>query len=174
MRILFTLLLFLSAALIVTSGCGPKPPSAHVIPAAKPKDVVDNDFIATIATTKEPLVFLVKVKLVNTKVDKKIHRAPGFVDLELRSRDSGRVYKGPTLTPTYSEEVEPIFHSTKRSAPNRLSSRVRLFKEKLPRGSYEVRPVVRIVEIGKDALHGPYTDSGSVAVPAGNFVKVSL
>lgn len=41
-------------------------------------------------------------------------------------------------------------------------------------GTYTIEPKVRIVEVGRDAVFGPYTDIGGVAVPDGNSVRVDL
>jgi len=158
--------------MLLLQGCASKSGTGKLPPT--PPDPPDKDFAATISSTKHPLVFRITVKLVNPKADKGIGPAPAFVDVVLESTN-GAVFAGKPLTQTYVEEVDWAFSSEDRKPGLKtLSGRVRLLKSKLPKGQYTLRPVVRVVETGKDALHGPHTDFGSVAVPAGNSVKVTV
>lgn len=139
------------------------------------KDTVDKDFVADIVITKDKNVFRINIKRVNSSVDKVIsnHEAV-FADLELKD-SKGKPHTGKVLEKTYAEDVNYEFDPTDATPelPNK-SGRVRLLTKKLKPGTYEVIPKVRIVEKGKDAVYGPYSDMGSIAVPAGNSIKVNI
>jgi len=148
------------------------PPS---VAGAMQKDVTDRDFVATISATKKPHVFLISIKRLNNKVDKVIsnHEAV-FVDLELRDRN-GKLHTGRPLENAYAEDVNYAFDATDATPELPYKSgHVRLLSKKLQSGTYTVAPKVRIVEKGKDGVFGPYTDMGSVAVPAGNSISVKV
>lgn len=167
------MLLIALVAVTLLSGCSTTRKQA--MPPKTPVDVVDKDFTATISTTGTPFVYMVTVKRVNSKADKKISsRERVIVDLTLKD-SQGKVYTGGLFERAYAEEVNYEFDPTDKlpELPTQ-SGRVRLIKKGLPPGTYTVKPNVRIVETGKDAIHGPYTDMGSVAVPAGNSIQVTI
>ena len=171
---------------ILLSGCSsrrntpavsqPSGPSKPAVVAPKiPKDIIDKDFVATISATKTPLIFRIHIKCVNPKVDKKISsRERIFVDLTLKD-NKGKVYTGELLRQTYAEEINYEFDPTDKVPEVSIhTGRVRLIKKGLPPGRYTIEPKVRIVESGKDAVHGQYMDMGSVAVPADNSMIVTI
>jgi hypothetical protein len=149
----------------------PQPPGPYV----DSRDIEDRDFVAKMFATKDPNVFLIEVKLINPKVDKAIYSHERvFVDFALTSID-GTILSGPPLEQTYAAEVNYSFDPTDAKPElNYKRGYVRLLTWKCPPDLYRVEPKVRIVEVGEDSVHGPYTDMGSVAVPAGNSVQITV
>lgn len=138
------------------------------------KDIIDRDFVATISKTEKPIVFTVSVKRVNRNVDKKIGSFALVVDFVLRDR-RGKVFAAkPGNWPKYAEGIGPAFEKMRPFPVDSFSGTVKLIPKDLSPGKYQVEPYVRINEIGKDALRGPYTDGGSVAVPAGNKITLEI
>ncbi|OFX14431.1 MAG: hypothetical protein A2Z18_07930 [Armatimonadetes bacterium RBG_16_58_9] len=146
-----------------------------VKPVRDPKDVIDRDFMATIAPTKTPYVYEVEVKRVNDKVDKSINNhSEVFVDLELVN-SKGMTIAGDFCIQTFAEYVGDGFGpEDEKPYLTGKKGRVRLVTSGLPAGKYVVKPVVRIPEEGKDRLLNPRADQGSVAVPAGNSIQVEI
>lgn len=167
MKLVLAVVLVLLAVMSLM-GCGRQ--SAK---QSKQRDRIDQDFRATIRQTERPYVFEVKVEKVNSGADKLIGRLPVIVDLTLKN-SSGRVYTGERgesrETPVYAEEVDYVFEALRKSGTDAVTGEVRLLKNRLPPGSYEVQPRVRIYLEGKDAPAG----FGTVAVPAANSVQVVI
>ncbi|MEN6370440.1 MAG: hypothetical protein ABFD64_00345 [Armatimonadota bacterium] len=136
-------------------------------------DVTDRDFIATISTTDTPLVVDVEVSKVNPVARKQIKGIPKVFDLSFKSK-SGHVYGGKyTGQIQYASLVsgKPFIFGKPSDS---LRYRLRIITTNLKPGTYKVSPYVRITESGDDALSGPYADGGTVAVPAGNSIKVTI
>jgi hypothetical protein len=141
------------------TGCSrSKPPSAH-------RDVVDHDFIATIAPTRDPMTFIVRVERVNLRPRKEF--AEGGHRFHLAARNAA----GQSFTVPIGRTQGLIPAS---SGANSMECRIRIFPQNLPPGVYTVEPRMRILETGADALCGPYTDFGTVAVPAGNSSTITI
>jgi len=140
------------------------------------QDVIDPDFVATIRETKQPHVFEISIRKVNKNTDKSIGSFPVIADLTLKN-SSGRVFSGDSQekreTQVYAREVSEVFDMLRQPGSESLTGRVRLLTGGLPAGKYVVEPRVRIQEIGKGALGGPYA-GGTVAVPAGNAVETTI
>jgi hypothetical protein len=167
-RILLLTIVTISAAYLI--GCGES--NTH---ANRQVDVVDRDFVATISATNTPLVLDVKIQKVSKEAKKQIDAWPPVVDFVLKD-SNGKVYKPDyKAMPTYTEGVDATFGDIRKSGPaDSISGKVRLRTTDLKAGSYTVTPQVRIQETGEGALSGPYNDGGTVAVPAGNSLKVNI
>lgn len=159
-------------ALCTLTGCGDHKGQKSV---KEPTDVVDHDFAVTIRKTSEPYVFEVEVKKVNPKADKKIGGPGGVVDLVLED-GSGKVFAAdkPWEGPKYARELTKVFEWPRSSAVASMKGKVQLIRGSLPAGKYKVEPRARFAEVGKDRLHGPYPDGGTVAIPAANSVEIQI
>ncbi len=135
------------------------------------EDVTDKDFMATISSTETPFLINIDVRKVNPRVQKQIHSWPLTIDFILED-SAGRVYQGKFGESKYAHEISGSAFDMSRKPANEVSGKVRIITKGLKSGTYKVTPVVRIVEIGVDALHGPYLDCGSVAVPAKNSISI--
>jgi len=136
-------------------------------------DVTDPDFLATICSTKNTLVFKVQVRKVNPKADKQFVKFDMPVGLKLTDKN-GKVYALPRGGCRYSEEVDDPFTSKDPPVLDSIDRLSRVIRDNLPPGVYQVTPLVRIHETGKHRLRGPYADGGTVAVPAANSLKITL
>lgn len=143
--------------------------------AGRKNDVVDPSFMATITSTNETNIFLVEVKRVNHAVDKTINsHHEVFVDFELVD-ENNRSYKGDFQIKTFSEKVGDDFSPNDiYPYPSSRKGRVKLVTTNLSPGTYIIKPNVRIVEEGKDRVGNLRAEAGSVAVPAGNSIKVTI
>lgn len=152
------LLLFAFCAIWCLGGCSrPKPPQMS--------DVIDRDFAATIAPTSDPLAFVITVKKVNLKSRKEIVEGGNQFGLTIKNATGG-ILSEPD---SYKQKLTRVSQSTKS-----ILCRVRVFPQGLPSGLYTIEPKVRILETGKDALSGPYSDGGSVAIPAHNTLTITI
>lgn len=137
-------------------------------------DVLDPDFVATISPTNTPMLFNIEIRKVNPKVDKSIGSFPVIVDFSLTD-SSGKVYEADLSEQgKYAKEVGNVFDAIRQSETTYLKGRVQLVKQNSTPGVYKVAPRMRIIEIGKDAKRGPYPDGGTVAIKAGNSIKVTI
>ncbi|MEN6520055.1 MAG: hypothetical protein ABFD46_02750 [Armatimonadota bacterium] len=146
----------------------------HTLAAAR-KDTVDRDFVATIQKTEDPYEFEISIKKTNKHVDKKIGGFAVVADLALRD-SKGRVFPAEDdVNLSYAVEIGETFGIIMPPYMDSLTSKVRLIRRDLPLGDYIIQPRIRILEDGKDRLRGTlYCDGGTVAVPAGNSVKVKV
>jgi len=163
------MILLCSLAACVLPGCD----RTERHPASSRTDIVDRDFAAFIAKTDDPFAFWIEIRKVNPKADKKIGGLCCVVDLALRDSSGKRYAADYGEGRKHGREVTEVFEWPKPSA-DFVKGKVRLLRGALPPGSYTVEPRMRIVEAGEDRVSGPYADMGSVAVPAGNSVKVRL
>lgn len=166
-------ILVLSLCIVtLLAGCSAR---ERAVRAKLSSDVVDHDFVAIISNTNDPYIFGVEVKKVNSKGDKQIGALGGMVDLALTDR-SGKKFTTdqPWDVAKYAEEVTEVFEWPRKTSVTSLKGKVKLIKTNLPPGTYTVEPRARFAESGKDRLSGPCSDGGSVAIPAGNSVKVTV
>jgi hypothetical protein len=124
-------------------------------------------------------VFIVEVRRVNPGVQKLIDPVMSTVSCDLRGA-RGRIWEPSAsvlgLEPgkAFATEVSPTDLNESDNPITRLSSRLILHNYSLPAGSYTVIPDVRIVETGRDAIHGNRPDGGTVAVPARNTATLII
>jgi hypothetical protein len=141
------------------AGCG------HPRSSSASRDVVDHDFIATIAPTPDPMTFIVRVERVNLRPRKEFAEGGHLFHLAARNA-AGQSFTVPVGR---TQGLVPA-----SSGANSMECRIRIFPQRLPPGVYTVEPRMRILETGADAVSGPYADFGTVAVPAGNSVSVVI
>lgn len=141
----------------------------------QPVDVIDHDFVAHISKTSDPYVFEVTINKVNSKVDKQIAGLGGMVDLTL-TNSSGKKFTTdqPWDDAKYAKEVTEVFEWPRKTNVTSLTGKVKLIKNNLPPGNYAVEPRARFSESGKDRLSGPCPDGGTVSIPAGNSLTITI
>jgi len=137
---------------------------------------LDRDFVAIIYPTKMPLVYTLEIRKINKRADKQIRLTAVMMDFILRD-SSGKMYASEDGGhPRYAEPLSgDAFDLNRRGASDVRTGKVRLRTAGLKPGIYEIRPQVRIWEVGTDRVTNPPANgSPYVAIPAGNSVKVTI
>jgi len=145
------------------AGCSRSKPSSGF------QDVVDRDFAATIAPTKDPMTFTVKVEKVNPKPRKELIEQMTWMNCTIKNA------AGQVISRSMSGYVQNLGRvSSGGEYTTSLVARFRIIPGKLSPGSYVIEPKVRAVESGKDQLSSMLQDGGSVAIPASNSLTITL
>lgn len=129
---------------------------------------MDDDFRASISATSRALVFVIQVKKINPKVRKQIVTTVSTLDCVFVST------RGEVYTKNIHYRIDVLNPRSEPELATSLTRKIIVRPVKLPPGKYIVKPDVRIVEYGKDAVSGRNNNFGSVIVPAGNSVTIIL
>ena len=138
------------------------------------REKIDCDFSATIQRTKEPYVFIVTVNKVYASRKALICRWAGIQYGFTLRNSRGAEIKGRPGNPAYGEELGNGYSNWPPKDAATVTAKVRMVTKAIPPGTYTILPDVRIMESGDERLSGMYKDFGSVAVPAGNSVTVTV
>ena len=131
--------------------------------------VIDLAFTASIAPGRVPYEYLVTIE----KIDPKVKRQIAIPLVTCYIRDStGHQWES---TPEYGEPFSVSGQSHEINCPmDKIVADLIIKNNRLPPGTYEIIPVVRISEVGNDMLQdsNDQYNLSTVAVPAKNSITV--